>query len=475
MQSRYLETPQNLTLRSAAKASIFLRKYKLPMVLMFFHAPLGLVMMNAGSIAAVHAYAVVLFGIYWAIQRRKSLEKVALIVAYIVSAEVLWRMVHAPIYWEFGKYAAGLVMITALAVRGKWKLPSLPLAYFVFLLPACFLTLMNNDFDIAKDKLSFNMSGPFLLFISCWFFSQLKVNWLQLRKILFWLIIPLFSVAVTTLFYTVTEENIQFTGESMRATSGGFGPNQVSAMLGLGVFVSLVCYLLFKNRLKEKYCFGLLAVFFAAQSIMTFSRGGIYNAAGGILAILIFQMQNAGKGIKQILVVAVIAGFFMLAIFPRMNEFTGGALQKRFENTDSTGRSEIAAADFQIFAENPAFGVGVGEAYGYREKYFGKQVAAHTEFTRVIAEHGIFGIFSLLTLAAMAFFLFRRQKTSLGKAVVIGFIVWSSLFMLNTGMRLAAPAFIWSLSFLAILSIRIRKRKFLTLKKINKLETYKSS
>ncbi len=459
MQSRIMAAPQNLKLPLTANAVGFMRKYKLPIAILLIHAPLGIVLMSSESLAAFHAYATLLVGLYFALQKRKSLDQIAPAAAYLVSSEVLWRMADAPIYWEYGKYAAALVMFAALAFRNRWKIPPLALLYFIFLLPACFLTAFRHEYAEAKDMLSFNMSGPFLLLVSCWFFSHVKLDRFQLRKILFWLIVPLLSVAVTTLFFTVTIENIRFTGESNRATSGGFGPNQVSAMLGLGVFVCVSCYLLFKNRPKEKFIFLALAVFLAAQSVMTFSRGGIYNAAGAIFAILLFQMKNVGQGFKQILAVGLLIAVFILAVFPRLNEFTGGALEARFTSTETTGRYEIAEADFMIFLENPVWGAGVGEAFLYRAKFFNRVVAAHTEFTRVVAEHGAFGVLALLFLALSLFFAVRRQKTIFGKAFAAGFIVWGMLFMFNSGMRLVAPSFILGMSFITFMSFRLKKRR----------------
>lgn len=457
MQSRYLTAPHHLKLPRAALIGKFVKKHKLPLWLVVLHAPLGLLLMNAGGFSVVHPYAVLFFGLYLALRKRVRIEEIAPVAAYIVGAEVLWRMSEAPIYWEFGKYSAGLILIAALAVRDKWKIPSLPLLYFVFLLPACFLTVMTNNVAEAKDKLSFNMSGPLLLFVCCWFFSHVRLNWPQLRRVLFWLVVPLVSVAVTTLFYTVTVENIRFTTESNVWTSGGFGPNQVSAVLGLGSFVCFVCYMLFKNRPQERLIFVALAVFLMAQSVMTFSRGGIYNAAGALMILLLFLMRRSGRGVRHLLSIVLIAAFFMLAIFPRMNEFTGGTLEARFANTEPTGRYEIARADFMIFLENPVWGIGAGESFNYREKFYKKQ-AAHTEFSRLIAEHGTFGIFALLLLAASGFFIIRRQKTTLGRALVASFIAWSSLFMINTGMRLAAPAFIWGMSFIVLTGWQERKR-----------------
>jgi hypothetical protein len=56
-------------------------------------------------------------------------------------------------------------------------------------------------------------------------------------------------------------------------------------------------------------------------------------------------------------------------------------LSKRFSDTDVSSRKALVKADFQIFSENPTFGVGPGMAmYFRRGTVF---AAAHTEFSRI--------------------------------------------------------------------------------------------
>jgi len=456
---------QNLRSRKANYAGVIanqMRDNKLPLLLILLHIPLGIFLYNAGALALLHPIIVFAIGMRHALIVEEKLEKSAQIAAYIVGAEILWRMAGVPIFWEFGKYGAAFIMITAIVRRGLWKIPAFAVFYFVLLLPSCFITLTQQNFTDARNMISFNLSGPFFFFFFAWFFSHLKINQSELRKLLLAFIIPLMSVAITTLFYTVTASEIEFTGESNFATSGGFGPNQVSAMLGLGLFLCIACFLLFKNTLHYSLFFGALAVLFLAQGMLTFSRGGIYNAVGGILAIVFIQMRNLKEGIRRFLPLIGIVVVFLIIIFPYLNNFTGGALQERFEDQEATGRLEIVEADASIFAENPILGVGVGNAYEARGKFLKPHKAvSHTEFSRMIAEHGIFGIFSIGILIFMVIFNFRRQSSDFGKAFVVGFVVWSGLFMLNAGMRLAAPSIILGIIYLTLVNTQTPLTKVL--------------
>ncbi|MEP7037849.1 MAG: O-antigen ligase family protein [Acidobacteriota bacterium] len=435
------------------------KDFKLPLLLTFLHIPLGILIYRINGLAVIHQLAVLSLGLYLASRKREKLEKVAYVAAYLIGVEVLWRMGLSSIIWEFGKYAAGLIMIIALVQRGFTKIPKLPLLYIAFLLPACLLTVFTESLSSSKAKISFNMSGPFLIFVSCWFFSHLKVNMIQLKYLLLSIAIPMISVAITTLFFTVTAKDIKFTDESNFATSGGFGPNQVSSALGLGVFVCVMCFLIFKNSTKDSIYLAILTLLFTMQTVMTFSRGGIYNAVGAILVAVFFQMKNLGEGVKKVLPVVLIGGLFLLLVFPYLNDFTGGKLQERFEDTDPTHRSEIIEADYQVFLENPVLGIGIGKAPAARAEFSDRARATHTEFSRIVSEHGILGVFSLIALLFISINTLRRQNSATGRALVGAAIVWSILYMINASMRLAAPGFVWGMCFITILNFQTRKFK----------------
>src|SRR5690606_17931335 len=107
-----------------------------------------------------------------------------------------------------------------------------------------------------------------------------------------------------------------------------------------------------------KVFFVILALFFAAQSVMTFSRGGMYNAVGAIIAVVLVGQKDLVTATKRAGLLAGIAMVFILVIFPVLNDYTGGNLQTRFEDTGTTKRADIAASDLEIFWENPVMGVG---------------------------------------------------------------------------------------------------------------------
>ena len=97
-----------------------------------------------------------------------------------------------------------------------------------------------------------------------------------------------------------------------------------------------------------------------------------------------------------ILIIATITWFTVVSI-------TDGAISKRYGIAggtygerlvlDLTGRAQIYKIDLDIFSDYLLTGCGPGQANNLREIYgYGKVVAAHTEFSRMLAEHGILGL-----------------------------------------------------------------------------------
>jgi O-Antigen ligase len=432
----------------------FKRDFVIITALALIHIPLGVALYNAGSAGILHPLSAFAFGMFFALRRPVNFGMVSLAVAYIVGAEVLWRMADIPVFWEFGKYASVAIMLTALVRSRRYDIPTASAVYIGLLIPACLMTVFQMDLKSVTPTLSFNMSGPLMLAVSCWFFYKTRIGPLQFRRLLFAMILPLLSVAMTAFFYTVTAEAINFTTESNFETSGGFGPNQVSAMLGLGVFLSVAGFILFKKWSKFSIYFVGLTIFFSAICVMTFSRGGIYNAIGGIVMLLIFALRDVGAGLRKLAPVVVVGAVFLFFVYPALDDFTGGALQERFEDTGTTNRANIAGSDFDIFVENPLFGIGVGAATTYRQRFIFTEAASHTEFSRMVSEHGGFGLGALLAMIVMVFINLARPNSTPGKAFTAGIVAWGAMFMMNTGMRLAAPGFVWGLSFITITSLR---------------------
>src|SRR6185503_7010767 len=105
-----------------------------------------------------------------------------------------------------------------------------------------------------------------------------------------------------------------------------------------------------------------LLLFFGVQSAMTFSRGGLYGAAGAILLSCLYLFKGGRQRVKPLIALAALALLITFVVLPQLDEFTGGRLSARFRQTRLTHRDAIIEADLRVWAEHPIFGVGPGVA-----------------------------------------------------------------------------------------------------------------
>ena len=148
-------------------------------------------------------------------------------------------MRRADIPWEFGKYAVALILLVALLRTPRRRRSWMPIAYFALLLPSAILTFLKMDAAEARDQLSFNLSGPLALALCAAFFHSVRFTKRELRWVFVSLLGPVVSIGSIAAMKLAQFQPEEFGDDSNGSASGGFGPNQVSAILGLGILVAV--------------------------------------------------------------------------------------------------------------------------------------------------------------------------------------------------------------------------------------------
>jgi O-antigen ligase len=406
---------------------------------LFLHVPLGLAMRASPAVSTIHAIFVFALGLGWALAGYEN--RLAVWGGYAAVSDVLWRMTDASVPWEFAKYTLVLILTLAILRSGRLRGPVLPFIYMGLLIPSSLLVVWLLGPEAAFNGISFNLSGPLALGVAAWFFSRLALTTSEYATLLIAMIGPILSVGSVALSGILSGEAFRFIRASNLATSGGFGPNQVSSVLGLGALLSLFLLLTTRRARWFKAILFSLMLGLACQSALTFSRGGLYTAAGALAVAVPFVVQDRGARWRLFIGGTVALGLAVFLVLPGLERFTGGALAARFEDTGTTGRDLIAKADFAIWSENPILGVGAGMGPASRLAILGHAPAAHTEWSRLVAEHGLLGLGAAVCLIAMAWRACARDRRPFERALAAGFATWAFLFMFHAGMRLAAPAF----------------------------------
>ena len=374
--------------------------------------------------------------------------------AYITGCEVFWRMKKADLPWEMGKYAVIVVLGMAIVRAGRLKRGFLPIGYFVCLLPSCVLALGLYKGDEMREQLTFNLLGPLALAVCAVFFATVPLTVQELRNTMICLIGPIVGIAILGV-QTLEEGNINFGGASNATAAGGYGPNQVAAVLGLGMLAVLVYLLLGStSKLMLAAMLGLFVVMLR-QCILTFSRGGLYMMAGAVMAGGFFLVRDKKQRRRLFLLGSVLAVILIAWLIPRVEEMTRGAVSERYSSIDTTGRGLLIQADMETFFKNPVLGVGPGLGGKNRLRYF-RVPTAHTEWTRMLAEHGTLGLLSGVFFFAMALSTLRRAETPRDKAVAAAFMTYAFLHMCVDATRLVAPSFAFGVGTWTVFRARRR-------------------
>ncbi len=418
------------------------------------HVPLAFAAETFPAFATVHGLFALVVGLWAAMTRRAGY--VILMLAYIASAETLWRMSRATLLWEYSKYA--MVLIVAVAIVFEWwgsksrggrsrqRIRSLlPVFLLITLVPGAMIPILQDGLLGARDALSFNLSGYLALVAVALYMWARRLTYRQTIAVLLGLLAPAISVAALAISNTAAYSDA-FVAASNWVTSGNYGPNQVSNVLGLGALAGVILVVMLRDSPGIRILLVLVTFALLGQALLTFSRGGVYSFVIGFVAFG-FHLMSSPRARGRFLVLAAVGLALLLAVvFPSLNNLTSGALALRFADLDTTGRVEAAQADWEAFLDSPITGVGVGMGAAYRQEVLGVPLAAHTAFTRLLGEHGIFGILTMLIMLIMFVVRYRGNQVGLPRAIVSALALTALSFMVHSAMRMAIISFAFAVS-----------------------------
>lgn len=357
-------------------------------------------------------------------------------------AGVFWRMHSVPLPWEAGKYAA-LACVIALWLRGRSRAPAaLPMLYLLLLLPSALLTADELGWGELRRALSFNLSGPLLLAATAILMARDRPDVRMACMMLFGLYSGTLLVLGTVAGTWLSGADITYqTAESSFLASAGYGPNQVSTMLGLGFVLSLMGPLMgILKTTAGRIASVVLAMVFLGFALATLSRGGVYSGVIALGVFCVFGLPRSRTSVAAIVGLVVIGVVAMQFVVPAVENATGGFLSKRYAEAGATGREKLALDDLEGFIEHPVLGRGPGMSAKRRG------VAAHSEMTRMLGEHGILGALSLLALLAMGWMAVTRSPRGLPRAIGATIFVWGFTVSMHAGFRTATMALALSLA-----------------------------
>lgn len=428
--------------------------------LVVLHVILGILIYLFRPISTIYAIAIIGFGLYYVIKTQNKNNEVLYVAAYIVGSEVFLRMTSGNLLYESSKYGVIIFAVLGMYYSGFSK-NAIPFwIYLLLLLPGVIIATetLNLDTNIRKAIL-FNISGPVCLGITSIYCYNRKIKLSQVNDILLAIGLPVLTTTIYLILYTPDLKEVLIGTGSNNATSGGFGPNQVATLMGIGMFV-FFSRLLLDSKSKLIFIINLIVLFnITFRGLITFSRGGMVTGFVMIISLLLYiyfyTKSKSRFNLIRLLFFMSIA-FFVTWLYT--SNQTGGLIDKRYANKDMAGRTkesklsgreDIWNSEIEDFVNNPVFGIGVAKALEIRqEKSGGLIIASHSEISRTLGEHGTMGIIALLIVFFTPIVLFLDNKQHI---YIYCFLFFWLLTINHAAMRLAAPALVYSLSLLKVI------------------------
>ncbi len=378
--------------------------------------------------------------------------------AYIAAAESLFRMTGGGLFYEFSKYYVILLVLMGMFFNGVSGKAYPYFMYLILLVPSVLVASINLGFDLNfRTSVAFVLSGPVCLGISALYCYDKKVTSEQLLQIMACMSYPLVAMTTYIILYNPSVKEVLTGTGSNFTTSGGFGPNQVSTLLGLGMVTFIVRFFLKSPTLFLKVFNSLLLFVVTYRALVTFSRGGVFGSIIVIAGFLwVLYLRSKYKRRQQIIALFIILVLGSMVTWTITSSQTSGLIDNRYANKDaigrekediSTGRLELFVHEIQGFLEHPFLGVGASGMKQVRLEEEGKIVASHNEVSRLLSEHGILGLIILLLLIIKPL-AYRTQQQ--GNILFYSFLAFWFATINHSAMRIAAPGFIYGLALLRI-------------------------
>ncbi|TQI71517.1 O-antigen ligase-like membrane protein [Gramella sp. Hel_I_59] len=425
--------------------------------LLGIHIVYGYIMYSFPALSKIILLGIMASFLFIIIDRKNKGNEALMAAAYIAGGEVFFRQTSSVIFYETGKYAVIIFLLIGLFFKGA---SSKTIPYWIYLLilfPGVIIASITVSYEADFRKLiAFNLAGPVCLGVSALYCYYKKIKKEDFQRVLLMLLTPIIAQMIYLYIYTPSMDSVRISLSGNYAATGGFGPNQISTVFGLGCF--LLCTRLFtiRNRLINLIDI-ILIILMGYRAIITFSRGGVITALICVTCFLIFYYyKQEAKRIEgtNIRILGMAAIFIAIWFFSFAQ--TSGLIGNRYLNKNAagelkeditTGRLELVETELTAFYHHPLTGIGVGKGYEYREENLGIKIATHNEISRLLSEHGLLGIFALLILISVPIIFWFKFKNNY---YFLAFVAFWFLTINHSAMRIALPAFVYGLALLYI-------------------------
>lgn len=208
------------------------------------------------------------------------------------------------------------------------------------------------------------------------------------------------SVLLANLGWSVFLGDVQGDG---RYAGTGFDPNDLAGQIALSI--PIASYLAFTVRRGAFWCIAYLPLAIVGI-LLTASRAGLVVMVFASLYPLYCLLRRMKRGKIGMIAAILATGWGISALAPNISFHRLATLGDQVSRGDLNGRGAVWINGWQMYWENPVFGIGAGSFSGAVQG--GSRVAAHNTYLEVLVEHGAAGLAVFLAIVIGLFYRVRR-------------------------------------------------------------------
>ena len=441
--------------------NIVKRKYKIPLYLILLHIVLGLLVFANSTLANIWCVSVIVLGLFYIIKNKNKNDEAAVWSAYIAGLGVLFKICKLRFGYDIDKYVIILFLLLGILYDKNQKHNNIWMVAVFLLLPSLMVPNVFNISFLEQFQLHrFALMGIITLLVSAFYFDGKVISKQLHLHILSRILLSLISTVVLVTIKAPSFSDVTFVSQSMEEMTGGFSPVHVSLVLGLGLLIVLLLSFLREGLIINIWGNYLLIAILILRILFGFSRSGLWSFIISLLLSLVFMRNIIIKRNKSFVFSLIILAIISIFVWNYVNQSTGGMAYNRYTGRNSvgeemsaadvsSGRIEFVQQELAVFVKKPVLGIGPGNMGYYRQKEYGYYASSHTEYSRLISEHGMFGIIVIVILLVNTLKHFKKT-TGLTRLFFIAFSSYALISMFPGATRTSLPLFIYGLSFVMI-------------------------
>jgi O-antigen ligase len=306
------------------------------------------------------------------------------------------------------------------------RLPSVPMLALLPFFTWCVLSIIWSSEAGRTSSVLLRMANLVFFLWTIWEYCRTRGEFLWMMRSYLWgHVVP---------FYMIARNRTAVIGqlgdnEILRATGGGHDQNYLSALMVIGMLMSVYLFSIARVGTWYRWLYIAFIALAVPSVFLTGSRAGFV----GLLMVVVWTMIYLGARGRIVisfvgLIVACFIGYFVAQIIVPAATLARVIGTENYQGAELRNRFDIWETGYAAFQKRPLEGVGLGMFYTSDSNNGGRKTVAHNILISIFVELGAIGLLlylTMLTLLVRAVWQLPRQERILWLGILTMWMVFS--------------------------------------------------